>query len=238
MGSAREIKMRKFEKSVEHEIIPGMYIVARLDGRSFNKLTNDIMKYDTPFDERFRDAMVEVAKKLFDAGFDIRYAYTESDEISVLLDYKTDDFGRRVEKLASSLAGYSSAAITLILGLNTPVTFDCRIIPLPNLNLLTEYFLWRQEDANRNALNAWCFWTLVNEGWEKHAAYKVMEDQDKQFKNDALFARGINYNDVPSWQKRGVGIYRKDALIVDYELPMKDKYKTYVREIVDGCYSG
>ena len=30
---------------------------------------------------------------------------------------------------------------------------------------------------------------------------------DDFFKNELLFQKGINYNDLPGWQKKGVGVY-------------------------------
>ncbi|MEV5746589.1 tRNA(His) guanylyltransferase Thg1 family protein [Actinoallomurus sp. NPDC052308] len=54
-----------------------------------------------------------------------RYAYTESDEISVLLDRSSDLFGREVEKLVSMSASAATAAFTLAAG--EPVHFDGRV---------------------------------------------------------------------------------------------------------------
>ena len=44
------------------------------------------------------------------------------------------------------------------------------------------------------------------------------------FKNEILFERGINYNDVPMWQKRGIGVY-SDTLV-------KDGYNPLIKEVV------
>jgi tRNA(His) guanylyltransferase len=52
-------------------------------------------------------------------------AYTESDEISVLLHRDWDLFGREVEKLVSVSAGIASAAFTLTAGLAGH--FDSRV---------------------------------------------------------------------------------------------------------------
>ena len=34
---------------------------------------------------------------------------------------------------------------------------------------------------------------------------------DDFFKNELLFQKGINYNDLPGWQKKGDGVYFKNA---------------------------
>ena len=66
-------------------------------------------------------------------------------------------------------------------------------------------------------------------------------------KNELLFSRGINFDKLPSWQKRGVGVFwadvektgvnpitneevktTKKALSVNYELPLGEEYAKYV----------
>ena len=45
-----DAKMRKYEQSLDQIILPEMYIVARLDGRSFTRLTKEICQFEAPFD--------------------------------------------------------------------------------------------------------------------------------------------------------------------------------------------
>ena len=75
-------KMRVYAESIDQYIVPEMFIVARLDGRSFTRLTREICKLEAPFDVKFRDLMVATTKYIMDCGFNISYGYTESDEIS------------------------------------------------------------------------------------------------------------------------------------------------------------
>ncbi len=77
-------KMRIYEQSIDQCILPDMYMIARLDGRGFTSLTKEICKFEAPFDEKFRDMMVEAVKSLMECGFRIIYGFTESDEISLL----------------------------------------------------------------------------------------------------------------------------------------------------------
>ena len=76
--------MRRFEESLDQIILSELYLAVRLDGRNFTRLTKEICKIEAPFDEKFRDAMVETVKHLMDCGFRIVYGYTQSDEISLL----------------------------------------------------------------------------------------------------------------------------------------------------------
>lgn len=62
-------RMRVYEQSIDQYIVPGMYIAARLDGRSFTKLTREICKFEAPFDSRFRDLMVDTTKYIMNCGF-------------------------------------------------------------------------------------------------------------------------------------------------------------------------
>ena len=204
-----DTKMRCYEQSIDQHVLSDMYLVARLDGRSFSRLTKEICDFETPFDERFRDMMVNTVKALMDCGFRVVYGFTESDEISLLFHTDEDTFGRRVRKFNSILAGTASAAFSLQLG--QVAALDCRLVPLPNLERVQDYFLWRQEDAHRNALNAHCYWMLRKEGMSVKDATEILEGKSVSFKNELLFSRGINFDKLPSWQKRGIGVYWGDV---------------------------
>jgi tRNA(His) 5'-end guanylyltransferase len=65
-----------------------------------------------------------------------------------------------------------------------------------------------------------------------------------------LFQYGVNFNELPNWQKRGIGVYWKDIkktginpktneivladrreLFVDYDLPMGEDYNRFISDI-------
>ena len=192
-------QMRVYEESLDQYILPDLYIAARLDGRSFTRLTKEICKFEAPFDIRFRDLMISTVKALMTAGFRIIYGYTESDEISLLFHPEDNTFSRKVRKINTTLAGEASAAFSLALGM--PATFDCRVIPLPNRGRVADYFLWRQEDSHRNSLNAHCYWILRKEGIGAVPATNMLEGMSVPDKNELLFSKGINYNDLPDWNE-------------------------------------
>jgi tRNA(His) guanylyltransferase len=58
-------KMRVYETATDYCVPPGFYMVARLDGRSFTRLTKELYDFETPFDAGFRDLMVETAAGIF-----------------------------------------------------------------------------------------------------------------------------------------------------------------------------
>jgi hypothetical protein len=109
-------KMRVFETAQDFCVLPGIWIVARIDGRSFTRLTKETHKFEAPFDERFRDYMVATVEHLMSCGFRVPYGYTESDEISLLFHHNENLFDRKLRKLISVLAGEASAAFSVRLG--------------------------------------------------------------------------------------------------------------------------
>jgi tRNA(His) guanylyltransferase len=242
-------KMRSFEENLDQFVLPEVYIVARLDGRGFTRLTKELLPLERPFDETFRDAMIETVLHLMTCGFKVTYGYCQSDEVSILFDKTENGFSRKTRKLLSVLSGEASAKFTSYMGVMG--VFDCRIIPLPTEDRVVDYFRWRAEDASRNALNAWCYWTLRKNGASVDEATKKLEGKSVADKNQFLFDNGINYNDLPSWQKRGVGFLYETVetsgvnpktesivsasrrkLNVDMTLPLNFEYESMIREIL------
>jgi tRNA(His) guanylyltransferase len=128
-------RMRSFEENLDQFVLPELYMIARLDGRSFTRLTKELLPLDKPFDEKFRDTMIETVTHLMNCGFKIIYGYTQSDEISLLLDKNENVFSRKTRKILSILAGEASAKFTRSMG--EMGVFDCRIIPLPYYRLFS-----------------------------------------------------------------------------------------------------
>ena len=242
-------QMRVYEESLDQVLLPELYLVARLDGNRFTRLTKEVCQFEAPFDERFRNMMVHTVRALMDYGFRVIYGFTESDEISLLFHPAENTFGRKVRKYISILAGVASAAFSLELGQSA--VFDCRMVPLPTVERVRDYFLWRQEDAHRNALNAHCYWLLRKHGVSKRATTSQLEGQSTAYKNELLFQNGINFDKLPAWQKRGIGLYWKTEekigfnpvtgrqttalhrrLTEDYELPLREAYANMVEGIL------
>lgn len=244
-------RMRVYETAHDHCVLPHVHMVARIDGRSFSHLTRVAQGFDAPYDLRFRDHMVATLQHLMGCGFSVLYGYTQSDEMSLLLRRDESLFGRKLRKLLSVLAGEASGAFSVRLG--APAAFDCRISQLPTADDVVDYFRWRYEDAHRNALNGHCYWLLRSQGLDEHAATQRLRGVSVADRNELLFQNGINFNDVPAWQKRGIGALWEDfpqsaidprsgaesvtvrrRLVVRDELPMKDAYDAFVRAIVEG----
>jgi tRNA(His) 5'-end guanylyltransferase len=114
-----------------------------------------------------------------------------------------------------------------------------------------DYFRWRQEDAGRNALSAHCYWGLRKQGRTVAEATGQVLGLGTAAKHDLLFSFGPNYNTLPAWQKRGVGLYWEDyqktgfnpisqetvqtlrrRLKTDYELPFGEAYSTFIQNLL------
>jgi tRNA(His) guanylyltransferase len=243
-------KLRIYETAHDYCIPPEIYIVARLDGRSFTNLTKKKCQFNVPFDERFRDYMIETVKHLMNCGFNIIYGYTESDEISLLFDYDVTTFSRKKRKYISILAGEASGKFSHLIGTNA--SFDCRLCKLPNKQLVVDYFRWRNEDANRNALNSYCYWELRKNGYSGQKASSRLKNLGIADKNDLLFSNGINYNNLPEWQKKGIGLYWtwhekkgynpksgqpemtfRRQITTNLKLPKKDEYDNFLFTLIE-----
>jgi len=104
-------RMKQYEACYKTIITPRSYIIIRLDGKNFSKYTG---KLDKPFDEDFSKAMNETAIALCDY-FNAKFAYTQSDEISLLIteiggNVETQpELGNVLQKLCSLTASVATA---------------------------------------------------------------------------------------------------------------------------------
>lgn len=244
-----DARLRAFETSDDRSVPPELHIVVRLDGRGFTRQTREVWQLDAPFDERFRDHMLDTVEHLADCGFGVLYGYTQSDEISLLLRRDDATFGRKTRKILSVLAGEASARFTLAMG--RLACFDARICPLPTPEVVVDYFRWRQEDAYRNALNAHAYWRLRAEGRSASAATAALAGLSVAQKTELLFQHGIHFNELPAWQRHGIGLRAEEVEAAgvdprsgtrvmtrrrqwrrDLALPLGDDYAALVRSLV------
>jgi tRNA(His) guanylyltransferase len=241
-----EERMRAMECFHSLRVAEGIFPVIRVDGRSFSRLTE--ASFEKPFDPKFHEAMVRTAEALLreTRGF---YAYTESDEISVACPRQWDFFDRELEKIVSVTAAVAASTFSLAIG--APAVFDSRIIAAADEARVVDYFRWRQADAGRCALNGWCYWTLRKAGKGVQEATRLLDNKDVAFKNELLFKSGVTFAKVPSWQRRGTGLYwetvekegynpkrkekvvaRRQRIRINEDLPAGEAYDQLLKELM------
>ena len=224
------LNMKKIANMKDHEIYSDIKvplsspILVRLDGRRFHTLTK-VLNLERPYDESFSKIMAETSK-IFFKEFSPIFIYTFSDEFNIL--FENIPFSGRIEKLNSVFSSFISSTLTLKLDksfkdkLKKPISFDSRLISLPK-DKIASYFKWRQDEAWRNHINAYGYWSLREDLSKDDAVEKLKGLKSKDI-HEMLFKKGINLNNSPTWQKRGIAIYRnkktdtKDEIYMDFNL--------------------
>ena len=244
-----EARMRAFETSDDFCVPHDTYVLVRVDGRNFTTLTRQRHAFHAPYDVGFRDLMIGTARRLMSCGFNVLYAYLQSDEISLLLHPSDATFQRKTRKLLSILAGEASAAFSVALG--DIGVFDARLSLLPDREQLADYFRWRQADARRNALNGYCYWLLRDQDETPAQVHRELLYLSATEKKALLALLGDDFDAIPAWQKNGAGIYKhgvpkvgidprtgeqvaatRHELKTDFDLPTRDAYVRFINTLV------
>ncbi len=207
----------------------GSKIVIRVDGRNFSRLASNL-KLEKPYDLDFVKAMIATGHEFF-REFSPSFIYTFSDEVNILLD--EIPFKGRLEKINSVFASFISGALTRQIlrdqkfsniieesGNIKSISFDSRIIPL-NSDQLVPYFKNRQDEAWRNCLNGYAYWTLRQE-YDKNEAVQILDKKKTTEIHELLYQRKINITEVPTWQRRGIGISRENIKVEGFN-PLEKK---------------
>ena len=201
--------MKSYEMSMAGvKVMKGIPLLARLDGRSFHSFTKGLPR---PYDERLSTCMIETTKYLVEETH-ANVGYTQSDEISLAWFIPADSaadymFDGRVQKLTSILAGLASAKFLRLVIEKIPEkadkipVFDCRVWQVPTIDLAAQAFLWRELDATKNSISM---------AAHAHFSHKSLQGLNGSEKQERLWSeKGINWNDYPTFFKRGTYVQRK-----------------------------
>ncbi len=203
-------RMKAYEWAESHRRFePNAVVVVRLDGRGFSKFTRGM---DKPFDERMSKAMIEAATIVMRAAKS-RLAYTQSDEITLVLEPSSDEdsifFHGKKQKIVSVLAGLcSSAFIHAVMAGETDFPmyagrmphFDCRVFEVPESYEAANAVLWRVRDAERNA---------VSMATRAHYAPPEMEHKSVVAMKEMLWQKGVDFRALPSIFRQGALLTRR-----------------------------
>jgi tRNA(His) guanylyltransferase len=206
-------RMKEYEMAeAGRKAMPGLPLMARLDGRAFHTFTKGMKR---PYDLEMSSAMVETTKYLVDQTH-ASIGYTQSDEISLAWNIANPEsgymFDGRYQKLASVLAGMATAAFmrTMIISheysdrtFKMLPCFDCRVWQVPNLDVATDTFVWREADAIKNSISM---------AAQSVFSHRVLQGKNSKDKKLMLADRGIVWDDYPAFFKRGTFVRRRIEL--------------------------
>ena len=217
-----------YEEILKTKLIRRTPVVIRIDGKAFHTFTRGFKR---PFDDVLIKNMQETAKYLCENIQGCQLAYTQSDEISLLLiDYQRFEtsawFDYEIQKMCSISASMATVAFNKIFrdtvgelhikgalekeyscilykAAQKGAMFDSRVFNIPREEV-TNYFYWRQLDASRNSIQ------MVGQANFSHRELQHKSCNDIQ--DILMIQKGINWNDFPTYQKRGSCVVKENYL--------------------------
>lgn len=230
-------RIKKYEHITRDHLIPRMPVIMRLDGKAFHTFLKNAEK---PFDSKVHTAMTNTAYELVKHIQGAVLAYTQSDEISILIkdwhNVKTESwFDNNIQKMVSVSSSIATATFNKdYTHINGKVAlFDSRVFNLPEHEVVN-YFIWRQQDATRNSIQ------MLGQHYFSH---KKMQGKNQSQIQDMLMEleAPINWNELSTWKKRGSCIKTSSSLKesgkmkrhvdIDHSIPMFTADKNYIN-----CY--
>lgn len=271
-----------YEQIPQAKLMRRVPVAIRIDGKAFHTFTRGFQK---PFDEILIKTMQETTKYLCENIQGCVLGYTQSDEITlILIDYQKFTssawFDYEVQKLCSISASMATMAFNKFFMSNIDVfrfnsginsyndteehkrlktytkamkagaMFDARCFNIPKEEVANLIY-WRQLDASRNSIQ------MVGQA---NFSHKELQNKSRNDIQDMLMTqKGINWNDLPAYQKRGSccvrnkiaypNIYDEDgytklvqlrnpkenenAWIIDKDIPIfKGEGRKYVDELI------
>ena len=251
-------RMKEFYETVpKTKLMRRCPVVVRFDMRAGHTFCRG---FERPFDELFIMSMQETARYMCENVQGCVLSYQQSDEVSlILVDYKKLNssafFDYEVQKVCSTTASMATMAFNKAFGsiyskmyMDTDSTvekqnlynkygtkcyeamFDSRCFNIPKEEV-TNYIYWRQLDASRNSIQ------MVGQA---NFSHKELQNKSCNDIQDMLMAqKGINWNDLPTYQKRGSCCIKEDYYLdkegneVSEEYANEDDVTKRTRWIID-----
>ncbi|NUU20367.1 MAG: hypothetical protein HOV68_02460 [Streptomycetaceae bacterium] len=190
-------RMKAYEAAARTVHPRRTYTIIRVDGRAFHTYMRRCAR---PFDETFMADLDRVAEALCGEVSGAVFAYTQSDEISVLaVDFAAAGtepwFGGVVAKQVSVAASVATAELNARRPDHGRALFDARAFTVPDAVEVANYFVWRQRDAVRNSISM---------AAQARFSAKRLHRVDTVGMRELLRTEaGIDWDDYPDACKRG-----------------------------------
>lgn len=196
------VRQKGFEvREAGRTIIPGIPVIARLDGKAFHTFTRGLRR---PFDERLQRCMQGTMLYVADV-FDCDFAYTQSDEITLVWmnTSRLEQFiyGGKFQKLVSLTASAASVKFSQLMLQELPEKagslpiFDARVWQVDNFTTVMENLFWRQDDATRNSV------TMAAQSVFSH---RELHGKGQTKMLQMMESKGVIWGDFNAHFKRGV----------------------------------
>ena len=253
-------KCYAYQTEVNYFLDEDKYIIAHIDGRSFSKMIKN--KFKKPFDDTFIEAMNETAKYLCKEVQGCIFAYTQSDEISLIIRKNDPEgdvfFGGRMCKMQSIIASLATSKFSQVMTINALKSlesfsvgdkvlemcideiekgplyqFDCKVWNVDNANDAMAWILFRNIDCVRNSKQQTCQTYLPH----KVLMSKNTDEQVELLKQE----KNIDWNEFDDGKKYGRFIKKTTKtfnLVGDESLEAMlydTSYTRHVWEAFDGC---
>jgi tRNA(His) 5'-end guanylyltransferase len=147
--------------------------------------------------------MVETTRYLCQEIQGAKCAYTQSDEISILLtDFDTLTiqawFDNNIQKIVSISASLTSVKFTELF--DKQAIFDSRCFNLPKEEVCN-YFIWRQKDWFRNSVSMLA---------QSIFSAKQLHQKSQSDMHEMLHEKGVNWTELETRWKNGTTIYKEN----------------------------
>jgi tRNA(His) 5'-end guanylyltransferase len=205
-------RMKEYENCSRITLTRRMPTIIRIDGKAFHTYTKG---FEKPWDLYIMESFSYAALTLFTNIQGCKFAYIQSDEISLLLtDYESLEtepwFGKGLQKMVSVSASICTAAFNEFMkdsftdkDRGKTALFDARAFSVPKEDVCN-YFLWRQQDAIRNSIQG-----LAQANFSHKSLHGL---NTSKLKEKLLAEKDIDWNELPAYKKHGWGVVkRQDA---------------------------
>ena len=219
-------RMKDYEMRDRYFLQKRIPVAIRVDMRAGHTFTRGFKR---PFDDIFMKSMQETAKYMCETMGNAKFAYVQSDEITIILtDYDTLEtdcwFNYRTDKLCSISASMATMAFNkyfmlavedyceynpeatleqrniYVSAVEKGAMFDARCFNIPKEEV-TNLIYWRQLDATRNSIQ------MVGQA---NFSHKELQNKSCNDIQDMLITqKRINWNDYPTVCKRGTAVIKK-----------------------------